>query len=248
MKIMLKCIIKLLLIGILLISSFFIIKNYKEDYKQEKIFEDLINIAENTKLNRTKNENNDNEESISINKLYEINPDIVAWIKIKDSNINYPVMQNKKDKYFYLRKDFYKNYSYWGTPFLSENCNIETSSNLIIYGHHINNSKLFGELENYTQKSYFDNHKCIEIYTMNDKLAYNVFSVFKTTLNSNFQYYNYVDFKDEYEFKEFIENVKELSIFELEENITYFDNLLILSTCDYSMKDGRLVVLAKLLK
>lgn len=125
----------LLLIGIMLISSYFIYQNNKEDKKQEDVFEEISNIAQDS------NEKKEIEEDINFDKLYEMNSDIVGWIKIDNTNINYPVMQTKDRPEFYLRKNFYKKYSYWGTPFLAENCDIKTSDNLIIYGHHINRFK-----------------------------------------------------------------------------------------------------------
>ena len=138
MKKIIYAIIIILLIATLIISNYFLYKNKKEDKEQEDIFENIIDIAENT-------DDTQKNEEINMQELYNINNDIVGWIKIDNTNISYPVMQTKENPNYYLRKNFYKKYSLWGTPFLAENCDIKSSDNLIIYGHHINNSKMFGE-------------------------------------------------------------------------------------------------------
>ena len=145
----------------MLISSYLFYKNLKEDKEQEDIFQEITDIVE-----KNNNKKETEEKEINISKLYEINNDIIGWIKIDDTNINYPVMQTKDRPNFYLRKNFYKQYSQWGTPYLAENCNIKTSDNLIIYGHHINNNKMFGELEKYNKEEFFKNHKINNKYSL----------------------------------------------------------------------------------
>ena len=200
----------------MLISSYYFYQNLKEDKKQEDIFEEITDIAE---------KNNDKEEieenDIDISKLYEINNDIVGWIKIDDTNINYPVMQTKDRPNFYLRKNFYKQYSQWGTPYLAEDCNISTSDNFIIYGHHINNSKMFGELEKYSQEEFYKNHNIIKFYTIEEISKYKIISVFRTVANTGFQYYKFINANNEKEFYTFVNKCKELSFYNTEETIIY---------------------------
>lgn len=231
----------ILLIGVMLISSYFIFENSKEDKEQEKIFEEIKDIAENN--NSKKDEKA--EDNIDMKKLYKINPDIVAWIRIENTTIDYPIMQTKENTDFYLRKNFYKQYSYLGTPFLSENCNINTSDNLIVYGHHINNSKMFGQLENYKNKKYYEQHKNIKLFTLEEQQEYEIIAVFKTVAYTGFKYYDFVNANDEREFKAFLNKCNELSFYNTEISAVYGDKLLTLSTCEYSSKNGRLVVVAK---
>ena len=242
MKKIIYGIVIILLIGIMLISSYFIFKDKQEDKKQENTFEELVEIAED----KEQNTNDDiKEDTINIEELYEINNDIVGWIKIDGTNINYPVMQTKDKPQFYLRKDFYKKYSQWGTPFLAENCDIQTSDNLIIYGHHINNLKMFGELEKYRNKDFYKNHKNIKFYKKDNLTEYEIISVFRTTANSEFKYYEFVNANNEKEFETFVTKCKELSFYNTENNAEYGDKFITLVTCDYSIKNGRLVVVAK---
>ena len=232
----------LLLIGSLLISSYFILKNLNEDKEQGAIYENIQEIA------RDDNEENINEkEKINIEKLYHINKDIVGWIKIDDTQINYPVMQTKDRPKYYLRKDFYNNYSQWGTPYLSENCDIEESDNLIIYGHHIKNYKMFGELEKYKKKGFYEKHKIIKFYTMDKSEEYEIIFVFTTTVydNDGFKYYEYYNLSSKSEFNTFINTCEELSIYSTNNTVENGDKFLTLSTCEYSRTNGRLVVVAK---
>ena len=241
MKKIIKISIVILLIGIMLISSYFIYKNFKEDREQENVFSELENIVT---INEEKERKEDN---VNLNEVYKINNDIVGWLKIENTNMNYPVMQTKDRPDYYLRKNFYKEYSVFGTPYIDENCDIENGNNLIIYGHHINGNKMFGELENYKNEKYYNKYKFIKFYTLNEKAEYEIISVFKTTVynDKDFKYYQYYNLKDEREFETFINKCKELSLYDTQKIAKYGDKLLTLSTCEYSQSNGRLVVVAR---
>ena len=242
MKKIIYIVIIILLIGVLLISSYFIFKNNKEDKEQEELYEQIVEIAQDNK----KDEENQ-EDNIDMQSLYKLNNDIIAWLKIEDTQINYPVMQTKDRPNYYLRKDFYKNYSIWGTPYLAENCDIKNSENLIIYGHHIKNNKMFGELENYKRKDYYENHKIIKLYTLEEESKYEIISVFKTAVynSKGFRYYEYTNFKNEEQFYTFVNECKRLSFFDTKQEVKLGDKFLTLSTCEYSQKNGRLVIVAR---
>ena len=210
-----KFIIIILLISAMSVSSYFLYRNISEDKIQEKVFNELVTI-----VSETNNEDYQTNE-VDILKLQEKNSDIIGWVKIKNTSINYPVMYTKDRPNFYLRKNFYKEYSVWGTPYLSENCNINTSDNLIIYGHHINGHKMFGELEKYKNISFFENHKIIAFYTAEELKEYTIFAVFTTTVSNGFQYYKFINFINEDEFNTFINKCTELSFYDTKENLKY---------------------------
>lgn len=226
----------------LLISVTHIIKNKMQDKKQDEIFEELENI-----VTEKQDENREQqEESINLQELYELNNDFVGWIKIEDTNISYPVMQTDNDrKDYYLRKNFYKEYSQLGTPYIAEYCNVQTSDNVIIYGHHITNYQMFGELEKYKNKEFYDNHKMINFNTIYGNADYEIIAIFKTVAYTGFKYYEFINSNSQNEFDTFIKRCKELSLYETGKTAKYGDKLLTLSTCEYSAKNGRLVVVAK---
>ena len=245
-----------LLIVILAISSFFIIKEFAENKKEIDIYDDLqeIVIEENTDIDTTnvdtEIEKSEGESSNKYNleNIAKINSDVVGWIKIGNTNIDYPVMQNGD---YYLHRNIYKNYSSHGTPYLAEYCNIQYSDNLIIYGHHMNDNSMFAQLDNYKKHSFYENHKYIKFYSYyNGKTiekTYEVAIAFKTVVYSDkgFKYYNYTNFSDVQELNDFIENCRKLEFYNTGIDINYGDKLITLSTCEYSQKDGRIVVVAK---
>ena len=245
-----------LLIVILAISSFFIIKEFVENKKETEIYEDLqeIVIEENTDI-ETRNVDTEIEKSegessnkYNLENIAKINSDVVGWIKIENTNIDYPVMQNGD---YYLHRNIYKNYSSHGTPYLAEYCNIQYSDNLIIYGHHMNDNSMFAQLDDYKKHSFYENHKYIKFYSYyNGKTiekTYEVAIAFKTVVYSEkgFKYYNYTNFSDVQELNDFIENCRKLEFYNTGIDINYGDKLITLSTCEYSQKNGRIVVVAK---
>lgn len=247
----------MLLITTIAISSFFIIKQVLQEQKQDKEFEQLeeiINIpneedtTSNDKTNDNKKNSNNKNTNIDLQKLKNINSDIVGWIKIDGTNINYPVMQNGD---YYLRRNFYKQYSTYGTPFIASYCDINKSDNSIIYGHHMNNHKMFADLEYYKNKNFYNNHKYIKLYTLeNEKTIENTYEVifaFKTVAYSNkgFNYSSFYNANTRLEYCDFISKCKELELYDTNKTAVYGDKLLTLSTCEYSLKNGRMVVVAK---
>lgn len=242
MKKILYIIIIILLISIMLLSSIALLKNESEDFNQERIFDNLQNTINDTQEQSSTNELCSNK---SYYNLFEQNHDMVAWLKIDKTNIDYPIMQNKENPDYYLRRNFYKEYSYYGTPYIEENCDFEKSDNLIIYGHHIKNNKMFGELEKYKDKSFYQSHKIIKFITKNESLAYEILAVFKTDAIKGFKYYNFYNFKSEDSFNEFYKKCIELSFYSCNTSAKFGDKFITLSTCEYSSENGRLAIIAK---
>ena len=232
--------IALLLISIMLVSSILFLKDKKQDKEEQQVFDDLIDIVE-----QDNTDNLDENNNIDYSTLFDMNSDMVAWIKIDGTSINYPVMQTRDRPNYYLRKNFYKQYSYYGTPYIQENCDIKGSDNLIIYGHHINNSKMFGVLEKYKSKTFFDEHKIIDFITKENIYKYKVIYAFKTSAKNGFKYYEYFNFEDKSKFETFKNKCEGLTFYNTEEEVNYGDKFITLSTCDYSQENGRMVVIAK---
>lgn len=255
-------IILMLLIVIIAISSYFLIKEIAESKKENDIYKNLQEIIQENTIYSNENYHTDILEQETSNLLYKenktnnynldniskINSDVVGWLKIDGTNINYPIMQNGD---YYLHRNIYKNYSSHGTPYLAEHCNLTTSDNLIIYGHHMNNNSMFSELVNYKNYNYYKNHMYINFYTLKDgqtiKNTYEIVSAFKTIAYSDkgFKYYNYTNFYDEKDFNSFIENCRNLEFYNTGVKANYGDKFITLSTCEYSQKNGRMVIIAK---
>lgn len=178
--------------------------------------------------------------------VYAENSDFVGWLTIDGTNINYPVMQSAEPD-FYLKHAFDKSYSAYGTPYVQENCDLEQSDNLIIYGHHMNDGSMFADLCQYESEAFYQEHKTIRFDTLEDYGEYEIVTVFKTVAYSpeGFKYYYFVNAECEEDFDEFIAGCQALALYDTGVTAEYGDQLLTLSTCEYSRTSGRMVVVAK---
>lgn len=181
--------------------------------------------------------------------LLEINPDLIGWLYIEGTNVNYPVVQNAQMPDYYLKHNFNREFSSHGCPFASELCDVEEpSDNVVIYGHHMNDGQMFAELERYLYQEYWQDHELIQFDTLRERRTYRVFAVFRTsgTTGAGFAYHQFVDAEDEADFYSFVGTCKMLSAYETGIMPEYGDKILCLSTCEYSQSNGRLVVAAVL--
>ena len=186
-----------------------------------------------------------------IKKLYEENNDLVGWLTIEGTIVDYPVMFTKGEDY-YLRKDFYKKYSTGGSLFIDKFFSMEPRDiNLLIHGHNMSNGTMFHTLLEYQDEAYYKEHKKIVFYTLEGREEYEVIAVFLSKVyNVNdkvFKYYKYYGDQSESGYNNYIENIKKLSLYNIDLTATYPEKLLTLSTCQYSLgnNDGRMVVVAK---
>lgn len=181
-------------------------------------------------------------------ELYQMNTDMVGWMQIPGSKVDYPVMQTPERKDYYLNRDFNKKNSGHGCLYAREDCDINApSDNITIYGHRMTDGSMFAGLVNYKSKVYWQDHQYIYFDTLTERHTYQIITVFRTTstINEGFRYNVFVDAKSEAEFDEFVKTCKELSYFDSGVSAQYGDKLICLSTCEYSQANGRLVVVAK---
>ena len=177
--------------------------------------------------------------------LFEQNPDMIGWISIEGTALNYPVMQTPGSPDFYLRRNFEKQHSEAGTPYAAEGCSISPQSdNITIYGHHMKSGKLFGALDGYKNEAFWREHPVIRFDTRAGFGEYEVFAVFKVA-PADFLYHTFINAAEQAEFDEYVSRCKALSIYDTGITAAYGDNLIPLSTCEYSQTDGRLVVVAR---
>lgn len=180
--------------------------------------------------------------------IYKRNTDMVGWIKIKGTGINYPVMQTPDSPNFYLYQSFQKQWAEHGSIYVQENCDVFTpSDNLIIYGHRMKDGLMFYDLQEYKDFEFFKKHPIISFDTITEHRDYEILSVFLTTASegAGFAYHEFVDAATDTEFKQFIATCKNLSLYNTDVTASYGDKLITLSTCEYSQTNGRLVVVAK---
>ena len=181
--------------------------------------------------------------------LYTLNPDLVGWISIDGTKVNYPVVQSGTDNAnYYLKHNFEKKYSVHGCIYAAETTDVFTpSDNVILYGHRMGDNSMFGQLGLYTDKAFWETHQYILFDTLEERHLYQVIAVFATSVSygRGFAYHRFVDAADPEEFESFVQQCKALSYYDTGLTAEYGDKLLTLSTCEYTNTNGRLVVIAK---
>lgn len=223
---------------------------YQEKHAASR-FEELVELVEESVETEPEEKIEDEEVQSPLDRyqeLFERNHDMFGWISIEDTEINYPVMYTPDRKDFYLKRDFDQKYSAYGVPYIAEHCNpYEPSDNVILYGHHMNDGSMFSDLMKYESKKFYEDHKVISFDSLTKTAKYEVIAVFKTTVydNSGFKYYLFTDAETEAEFNDYTKKCKELSLYETDVTAEYGDKLITLSTCEYSRKNGRMVIVAK---
>lgn len=246
----------------LLISIFNIIKwkidsnktNYEITNIQENINVEEIQDTENTEIIEpvieVPKENpywdyiNMNMINVDFNGLKRTNPDVVGWLKVNGTNINYPFVQSSDNDY-YLTHSFNKSYNGAGWVFLDYRNNGTNNKNTIIYAHGRSNKTMFGTLKNVLNNGWLNNtnNYVIKISTETENSLWQIFSVYRIPTTSD---YLQTNFNDETEYQNFLDMIKVRSSHNFDTNVASTDNILTLSTC-YNNSD-KMVVHAKLIK
>lgn len=190
------------------------------------------------------------ERMIKVEELQKENQDIIGWLQIIDTNIDYPVLQ-ATDNSFYLTHDYKKEYSAYGSLFLDKDYDFNLpSSNLLIYGHRNKQGLMFEDLMKYQNEDFYKQHPTIRFTTDKEDVSYEIISVFKSRVyykseKNVFRYYYFVNASSEEEYNSFVEQAKQVALYDTGKSANYGEQLLTLSTCEYSQQDGRFVVVAK---
>ena len=217
---------------IFLVSSHILMQNHK-DYEEcqtslQELKKEVIKKKKDT-------------EEIDWERLKNINKDVVGWIKIYNTNINYPILQDTEELY-YLNHTYKKMYNRNGSIFTLDK-NLLRNERTIIYGHNMENKLMFSELERYMNKNFFENHQKFNIYTENKKYEAIIFSCYTITETKEKQNTENLDFDEE------INYYKKMSKFSAD-NIENITKIVKLSTCSYtsSNKSQRYYIVAKVIE
>ena len=181
--------------------------------------------------------------------LYQENPELAGWLTIEGTKIDYPVMYRAGDNDYYLAHGFHGEESRAGLLVLDKHCDPSGAGvNLLIHGHNMKNGDMFGSLSDYTSQAFFLKHPVILFDTLYEERSYDVMAVFRSSVNENstdFRYYEYLSIADERDFNIYYLNAKAESLYETGVFAEYGDELITLSTCEYTKENGRLVVLGR---
>lgn len=244
----LRRILFLIFFAVFVFSAAAVARYAANSYAQKRSYRHLIELAEQSAENETAQPVQPQEPTMlaRYEALYRENDDLVGWIKIDGTNINYPVVQSKDAPNFYLKHDFEKNYTDYGCPYAQQNCDVQApSDNVVLYGHNMKDGTMFCDLTNYKSESFWAQHRTIQFDTLTQKNEYTVIAAFKGEAAELFAYNAFVDAATPEEFDAYVAAVKELALYDTGISAAYGDKLITLSTCEYSFENGRMVVVAK---
>lgn len=228
---MLKVLKKLILsicIVVLFLSSYKIISYLYSSFNNKSIYRDIS--TQYHKKYESKEGSND--------FLKDINKDIVAWIRLPNTNIDYPVVKGV-DNSFYLNHDINGDKSIHGSIFIDYRNKLDEDKNLIIYGHHMKDGTMFKDLVKYKDQDFFEKNKYIHLYIDGKLIEYEIFSVMLVGGSSD---YIDINLNSSDEFSQYLDNIIENSLFYRDISFDGSEKLLTLSTCSYEFDNARTVV------
>lgn len=255
--------IRLILALVLLLFALFfgyqLLQYWLENTAADQEFEDLSQLyhsQQTAEVPSVEEETNDGEAAVEeqqpepepnrgLFQLQQQNADTFAWLQVPGTKIDYPVMYTPGDGEYYLRRNFGKNYSISGTPFMDFRCTPE-SQNFILYGHNMKTGIMFADLLNYNKQSYFEQNNQIILNLPNETRFYDVIAAFPSEADPNretFPWYNYITFTDQVTFDTFMTHLRRASLYPLPREPQYGDQFITLATCSYHDKAGRFVLI-----
>ncbi len=181
--------------------------------------------------------------------LYEQNSEFFGWITIPDTNVDYPVMYSPTRPLQYLDHDFYGKASHAGVPFLDADCDPKGNFYLV-YGHRMRNKTMFGGLLAYEDSAFWETHPTFRFDTRIEERTYTVVVAMRARVldrndTTGFRYYEYTSLSTKAEFEAYMEQARQLALYDTGVETAYGDEILVLSTCYHYTNNGRFVIVAK---
>lgn len=227
-------IIQLILIICMILSLYYILKWTGENNKTKKL---------NNKVKRAVTIDSENQYNVNFNELEKENEDIVAWIRVNNTAIDYPVVKTTNNDY-YLYRSLDKTTNSAGWIFMDYKNKLDgTDKNIVIYGHNRKDGSMFGTLKKAFEKEWYLNEQNqeIELITKEEKCKYKIFSIYEVP---DEDYYITTNFYSNESFKNFLSTIKSRSIYNFNVELDETAQILTLSTCGVTNKT-RVVMHAK---
>lgn len=233
-------------------SGFYLLNYYLDAKNADNELQELIQLKEESETEETEEIKTGQDRKIlkKYKKLYKKNSDIIGWIQVKGSKIDYPVMQTVKEPEFYLHRNYKKEQDVNGLPFLDAKCDVmDENNNLMVYGHHMKSGMMFAHLLDYEAKDFYNKHKTVFFDTLYEEREYEVVAAFYSQIYKEnqdvFKYYSYPGKLTEKQFDTYVKNCKKLSVYDTGVTPEYGEQLLTMVTCAYQTEEGRFVVVAR---
>ncbi len=257
---------------IFMVCVFLIGKYYWENYQNAEVLKEFENQYHPDRVDPTE-ETEPRVEGFeyygylpTVEALLQKNPEIVGFISIPDTKVQYPVLQHKVPEdgnEYYLKRNYLLQHENAGSIFMDYRDyfdfvvdgkkQFENSDNLIIYGHNMHDYSMFGGLKHYiNQANYYDEHPIIYLNSNYRKYQYKIFGMIIVDIEdeteTKFDYWNTIDFADEQQFYDYVNEIKRRTVRLTDVDVKYGDQLVTLSTCNSTFTEGRLVVFGRLLR
>lgn len=189
----------------------------------------------------------DEPDTPTLSELVKINSDVCGWITIDDTHIDYPIVRGEDDME-YINKDVYGEFALSGSIFMdSDNQADFSDSYTLLYGHHMDNGAMFGDVVEFVQASYFDTHKSGVLFTSNGE-AYSIqlYACVKTNAFDTMIYYP--THQEQGNMTPLLDYIKEMAVQYRDIGMKASDQVVGLSTCDESDTNGRIILFGKVTK
>lgn len=173
--------------------------------------------------------------------LLEANSDVVGWLRIENTEIDYPIVQASNNEY-YLERNYKQEKHRAGSIFMDYRNDIRKENrHLILYGHNMKDGSMFGSLKHFLNEDFLKQNVIFSFETLYKSYTVEIFSVYQTLVDFN---YLQTEFSSEQEYEAFLQKLQDKSQFELDVELERTTNIITLSTCDYTLdrEDGRLVI------
>lgn len=241
---------------VFVVSGVMLVKNIYEAQTAKKNFRELSDLREQVLATLPTGEQEQTQPVQTgptepqllpeLQELYEQNPDLAGWLSIPAVGVDYPVMHAPDRKDYYLYRNFQQESDRHGCLYIWEEADLQTpSDNVTVFGHHMKNGSMFGNLKKYQSKSFWEENQTFTMTSLYERREYRIFSVLVTTatVGEGFGYHDFTGGTQE-EFENMVQAFQAYSLFDTGITPEYGDQLVCLSTCDYSVANGRLVVVA----
>lgn len=248
-----RIIVLVICILVFIFSASLVVKHFVEIKKNQDYYEQIQELVTEP-----------SEQTPDYDSVVKVNTDTIGWIKVPNTNIDYPVVQYVNNDY-YLNHDFDKQYNYRGAIFLDYRNNpTDLDANTIIYGHNCYDKTMFSELDQYEKIDFYKKTPVFEFNTLTKCYKWKIYAAFITNADpseDNGYVFNYIyPYMDGENFNGFIEEVNKRRLYVTDVDITDDDKMLVLSTCVRTLDtvnkygkttyraDARLVIVARALR
>ena len=223
-------------------SGMLLVRETVHSWENREVLESAARLVEEVAKERMEERGGEVEKDdrlLGYDRLRQQNRDFGGWVCIEET---------RTGEDFYLDHNFEGEPSAYGVPFVDGSCELEEGDyrNVVVYGHHMKDQSMFADLVRYEEQSYQEEHSVILFDTWKERGEYRIIGVLRVPdVKEEMSFYRNMQCGDEKQYEAFVDEVEERSLYDCGVGDVQGEQLLTLVTCEYSTKDGRMVVVAK---